>query len=263
MLTPEEESGNFDPGIYEEIFTPSFSSSEKSVSVKAFDDENLAIDDRCNAMKPIDFYLSTTIDDNPRPLREALYYGGDPDTRTLQGKTLLMMACDRGNINTAKLLLANGAKIRATDNGAGFAPIHYAVVSNHPNIVELLIDNKCSPDLVTRFGMTPLMLASAAGRCEMIRLLVRRGAVEINNQHTSGKTALHMAAENKKIDAIRTLLALGAGPSRTIKDKNLKIPMDYVDETRDTEELQELLRPPVIPPKPSYISQFVGMFSRK
>ena len=56
---------------------------------------------------------------------------------------------------------------------------------------------------------TPLMAAAFAGRADLIRALVERGAgLNVTNPH--GLTALHEAAAEDHADAVRTLLDLGA-----------------------------------------------------
>ena len=61
-------------------------------------------------------------------------------------------------------------------------------------------------------GMTPVHMAAAFGRVEVLELLFARGG-DTNPQDDSGETPLHLAAGYAHRDAVEYLLAHGADPT--------------------------------------------------
>jgi ankyrin repeat protein len=58
----------------------------------------------------------------------------------------------------------------------------------------------------------PLHLASQAGRWEVVRMLIRRGA-DKSAQNKDGRTPIHLASQAGQLEVIRTLLLHGADAS--------------------------------------------------
>uniref|UniRef100_A0A3B3YLH8 Uncharacterized protein n=1 Tax=Poecilia mexicana TaxID=48701 RepID=A0A3B3YLH8_9TELE len=83
-----------------------------------------------------------------------------------------------------------------------------------------------------RSQMTCLMLAARDGLCKVINLLVSHGA-EINVQDSKGYTALSIAVQYGKEQAVLKLLQLGA--DKTIRTKTGKSPADLAEMFRHTQ----------------------------
>ncbi len=99
------------------------------------------------------------------------------------GKTLLMQAAEKGDIDEVGKLIEKGAWICACDDD-GWSPLHYAVVSKNQEIVKLLLEN-CPEHRKHEFvnqkaaigiGRTPLILAMEDNDQEMIKMLQEAGA---------------------------------------------------------------------------------------
>ena len=76
-----------------------------------------------------------------------------------------------------------------------------------------LVGNGARVNGANKDGITPLMLASAAGRTETVRELVRLGAdVNIKAHRYPGDTALYYAVLNNHPEVIKILLDTGADP---------------------------------------------------
>ena len=59
-------------------------------------------------------------------------------------------------------------------------------------------------------GLTPLMIAAARGRADLVRLLLRAGADVCTTDSRAGATALHKACQGGSLEVVRLLLAAGA-----------------------------------------------------
>lgn len=98
-----------------------------------------------------------------------LAHGADPNTPNLEGDTPLMVAAVKGDIQTAKLLLAMGAKVNA--QGERLTPLLGAVRSGDRGMVALMLEHDADPLLPNRRGCSPMQEASGSRDKTFLRLL--------------------------------------------------------------------------------------------
>jgi len=92
---------------------------------------------------------------------------------TLDNSTLLHKACEEGNAEAVRVLLALGANVNAVDHGE-YTPLHVAVEKDHLAIVKMLI--KKGADLSAETGnssRTAYTLAKGLGHTQVARALYR------------------------------------------------------------------------------------------
>jgi ankyrin repeat protein len=70
--------------------------------------------------------------------RVLLDYGANPNLRCADGKTPLLLAVDKGNVEMVKLLLSRGAD-PSLAGADGRKPLHLAVLKAHYEIVVILV----------------------------------------------------------------------------------------------------------------------------
>jgi len=123
--------------------------------------------------------------------------------------------------------------------------IHAAASDGLKNIMEILLKYKVNPDKIEHNGLTPMLLAADKGHSEVVRMLCVAGAkpdikrpedgitpviiaagfghaevikilhhfnANIALQRHDGETAVFMAAQEQRLDALKVLLELGANP---------------------------------------------------
>ena len=144
--------------------------------------------------------------------------GASPHKRAaeFQNGTALHAAAHEGNVKMARVLLAAGAPVGATDDDGGSA-LHTAVTAGDAAVTRLLLDAGAPVDLANGKGSTAIHLASQFGNDELIRVLVAGGA-DVNALAIgsgAGRTALHVAAFGGKIGAVRALIESGASFARS------------------------------------------------
>lgn len=106
-------------------------------------------------------------------LRELLRAGAAPDAVAVKGDaTALILACDSGHIDSARLLIDAGADVNF-QNEIGDSPLVCAVAIGRPDLVALLLENGAVQVSSLRFKgeKTLIEYAEELGNLEIIQLL--------------------------------------------------------------------------------------------
>lgn len=142
---------------------------------------------------------------NPKTKRGA---PRSPDSDSARNQALIE-AAKTGRVKEVARLLKAGANMQASDKEYGMTPLMWACHSNHPHVVQVLLDR--GADVNARHGnpQTPLMKAAREGHLGIVRLLLKRGA-EVNAKSNIGDTPLHLAAWKGHLSVAELLLKHGA-----------------------------------------------------
>ena len=84
------------------------------------------------------------------------------------------------------------------------------------------------------YGWTPLMIASANGRLDVVRYLLEQGANRDKTSYT-GKTSLHKAVQYGRLEVAKLLMVYGA--DLNARDKDNRTPISYAR----TEEMKQAI----------------------
>jgi hypothetical protein len=142
--------------------------------------------------------------------------GADLDTPS--DCTPLAMAVIANKRDVARRLISHGAspimKVNVGNHRLPTTVVMLAAKFDRSDMIELLLsENKTWSDYVDAQGRTALFYAAELDYSDSISALVKHGA-SINYQvPDSGQTALAVAVVNRKLGAVRSLLALGADPN--------------------------------------------------
>ena len=127
--------------------------------------------------------------------------GDDPNGRTTESLTPLMLAAGLGQPQTVEVLLTAGADVLAAEPRMGATALHKAVQSGETEVIGLLIDHGAFVDQQSPvLGNTPLMDAVLYKHHEAVQLLLDRGA-RTKIQNYWQQTALDLARE-EGLDAV-------------------------------------------------------------
>jgi ankyrin repeat protein len=102
-----------------------------------------------------------------------------------------------------------------------------------PAVAEYLLTHGAAVSERDDEGRNALMRAAVGGHPGICSLLISKGAKPNALQAKTGMTALHWAAKNGRVAAVKELL--GGGASRDIVDKNAKKAVDYARLSGDPE----------------------------
>ncbi|PAV87567.1 hypothetical protein WR25_00291 [Diploscapter pachys] len=166
-------------------------------------------------------------------VRCLLEKGADPNAiGGLLVSTPLHWATRVGQLASTALLVQKGARADIRD-AQGYAPIHLAVQGNHTHLIAYLLEkfDYCR-DITDNSGMTPTMwCAYRSFSMFPMRLFVRGGANLNMKEHLQSNTAMHIAAAEKNVYAIRELIEGNADLSLRNNDK--ETPLDVARNQRN------------------------------
>ncbi|KAJ5994204.1 hypothetical protein N7451_009928, partial [Penicillium sp. IBT 35674x] len=129
--------------------------------------------------------------------------GADLTIMDDDGATPLAISCLNGHYEVAKLLLMSGADIRTSKDCLAI-PICYAAIGGHLKIAELLLDYGADIEAQHINKRTPLNIAVGEGHIELVKLLLNRGA-DIKTPDTAGRVPFYTAAQNGSIEIVQIL----------------------------------------------------------
>lgn len=208
-----------------------------------------------NDKSPVDLTLLEKSAENSAKITEMLIGKADKNiiNDSLEGKTPLIIAVGNSYIDTAKILIENGANINAVDI-EGWSALSYAVnngdieiaklllenkakikdelllaikspiVESSINIMKLLIDNKANINYTDENGFNPLNIAIESGDMELTKFLITNGA-NVNSLMQDGVSLIGYAIAQNNMDLLQILIENGANVNYTNGDSWADTPL--------------------------------------
>jgi ankyrin repeat protein len=130
-----------------------------------------------------------------------------PSMQYAGGMTPLHRACIHGQVDAVKCLLRSSGIAQATQEH-GASCLHIAVLCGHAHLTRWLLNSAEMERVLDSHdhrGRTPLFLAAALGKTDMVRDLIRRKA-NIHEADSYGSTPIFAAVRNGHADVIQELL---------------------------------------------------------
>ncbi|KAL6053249.1 Oxysterol-binding protein-related protein 1 [Balamuthia mandrillaris] len=121
----------------------------------------------------------------------------------------LRAAAQRGNVSLMEQLLGKKKKPNVDNQDAlGNTPLHYSAHHDHPETLEILLNNGANPNIQNNEGNTPLHKAAAKNSIPCIKALMDNGAdPRIKNKEGKQAKGLAKSAEAKSILSRPVVLA--------------------------------------------------------
>lgn len=165
-------------------------------------------------LTPLHIVVTRSLTEAIAPLIRA---GADPDARTADGTTALMMAAAQESLSSMSELLAGGASPDIRDS-FGRSALMLAAGAGKARAVEALINAGADVRSIDGTGATVLWHAAGVpGNAEVIRRLLAAGA-ELDVADSRGVTPLMRSAELADTSQVILLLDLGAAPGSRSRD---------------------------------------------
>ena len=208
-----------------------------------------------NDKSPVDLEALEKSAENSAKITEMLIGKADKNiiNDSLEGKTPLIIAVGNSYIDTAKILIENGADVNAVDI-EGWSALSYAVnngdieiaklllenkvkikdelliaikspiVESSINIMKLLIDNKANINYTDENGFNPLNIAIESGDMELTKFLITNGA-NVNSLMQDGVSLIGYAIAQNNMDLLQILIENGANVNYTGGDSWANTPL--------------------------------------
>jgi ankyrin repeat protein len=125
-----------------------------------------------------------------------------------EGRTPLMLAAGRGDLEAVQTLLAQGAEVNAAD-ARGFTALFHACYNGdedrgYPEVVRALLEAGADKEATIGYGVRPLMYAAGNGEAGVVEALLAAGADPVA-RNEGGRTALMMVKDRDYVDVINIL----------------------------------------------------------
>lgn len=124
-----------------------------------------------------------------------LKQGVNPSMADKEGNSPMLIASRMGYVDVVKLLIKYGAKVDEPRSPKGRTPLMAALAySNGIEIAKVLVENGANVNARASDGTTPLIIASAGAKYNVVEYLIKKGA-DVKAKDNNGKTALTWAGE--------------------------------------------------------------------
>ena len=123
--------------------------------------------------------------------------------------TPLHHAVEERKVLNAELLMRSGAQIDARDF-RGMTSLQHLFQSDDEEMIQLLLQSQAEVNAQDVYGRTTLSTAAEAGNHVMVRLLLEDPRISIDLADKNGITPLHLAAAFKRVDIIEMLIQASA-----------------------------------------------------
>jgi ankyrin repeat protein len=179
----------------------------------------------------------------------AAYYRQEPLARALAERKRdldLFEAAVLGDVPRATALLDANPSLLDSFSQDGWTALHLAAFFNRPEMVDLLLARGARLDLKSKNAVnnSPLNAAVAAGRVEIARRLLAKGADANAHQH-GGITPLHEAAAAGNAEMVRLLLSYRADANAISEDNRTPLGMAL---EKGHQQVVDILQPKVAAP---------------
>ncbi|XP_062974220.1 CARD- and ANK-domain containing inflammasome adapter protein-like [Elgaria multicarinata webbii] len=143
--------------------------------------------------------------------------GANLKDKTPNSNSALHLAVQAGAFSITKMLLHKGMDPNVTGQG-GQTPLYVAALHNKGALIDILIEGGARIDVATKELCTPLHIASYKGHVDVAQKLLQHKA-NVNLKDKQSKTPLHLAAEMGNPAMVELLLDSKADPNATDKEK--------------------------------------------
>nr|CAB3221808.1 ankyrin giant isoform [Phallusia mammillata] len=134
------------------------------------------------------------------------------------GRTPLHIASHRGFLDIVRVLLQYGCDPDLQDDN-GDTPLHRAVNGGHVNVVQRLLDEACSVDRQNNLGDIAIHEAARCGHTHIVKLLLKANT-NVDCANKNGDCPLHMSCGNGHTAATRHIVAACSNTSPSNKQQD-------------------------------------------
>ena len=136
----------------------------------------------------------------------------NPNAQDQDGRTALISAAARGDLEVVNVLVQRGADVNVKDK-KGYTALFHAIEAMYDDVALVLLSQPTlDPNARGKNGATALISYVWRTRRDAVEKLLERGA-DVNAQDADGDAPLHGAAQIGDVEIINLLLDKGADPN--------------------------------------------------
>ncbi|XP_060605081.1 krev interaction trapped protein 1-like [Ruditapes philippinarum] len=145
---------------------------------------------------PPDYIKSVT---NSR--KSSLNSSIDPDSYSLEERELypVHMFAAKGDVSKVRDCISRHYQLAMRDP-YGWTPIHFAAWFGYEEIVQMLLNAGCSPNVLNSDDRTPLHLSAIKGYPAVVKVLLNHPELDINLVDKKGRTAFEMCEQKFSLE---------------------------------------------------------------
>ncbi|EAY20730.1 hypothetical protein TVAG_391140 [Trichomonas vaginalis G3] len=145
---------------------------------------------------------------NLKLVKSLMEAGCDKEAKDKYGYTPLILASREGQLEVVQYLISAGA-FKEAKNNDGFTPLNYASQRLHFEVVKYLISVGANKETKDIYGYSPLIRASINGNLELVQYLISVGA-DKEAKDNDGYTPLIEASKYGRLEVVKYLISAGA-----------------------------------------------------
>ena len=197
----------------------------------------------------VKFLLIAMENDNKEIITELLNNGADPNIKhEITGKTPLMMAIEKRNVELAKELLRD----KKVSNPEESYILLIAMENDNKELITDLLNNGADPNIKDKLtGKTPLMLAIEKRNVELVKELLSHKADTSSIKDNNGRTATDIARGTEHKEIIRLLRPFSSAVNELRQDMR----SNGVSRTKDNNKYLNVV---AYPPLSKEIQGYLG-----
>jgi len=148
------------------------------------------------------------------------------NAKDLLKRTPLSHACEMGHVQVIEALIVAGANVSDAQDQNGLSLLHWAAISGHGDVCQLLINAGINVNFQDLAGRTALHYAAYGGYVSSMLVLLENKA-SFNSQDREGITSLHWACSKGHMDAVKLLIQYNAAINITEHTEDRYTSLDY------------------------------------
>lgn len=158
---------------------------------------------RCTGSQITGLLKSAVPSGNLNLVTSLIDHGGNVNCKDSEGRSLISLAVQAGQIDVVKVLIASGCVI----DGSIDKVLHYAAAINRVDLMDVLCDSfeNIEVNSADLRGRTPIHVAASRGHVEVIRFCVSAGGKTGVLDHDAS-SPLHLAAQKGHLETTEYLL---------------------------------------------------------
>jgi ankyrin repeat protein len=142
-------------------------------------------------------------------MQQLLQHGAAVNGSDESGRTALIDAAGRGQVEVVRILLDAGADVEAKTRIEEKTALLLAADEGQAEAARLLIDRRADVNVRDHNGETPLLVSAARGHAEVVRLLLMHGA-DVRARDRFDNTAIRNAEKYSGPEVVALLRSAGA-----------------------------------------------------